>query len=313
MGDVVSLGSVNVDHRLTVSDDELAALEARYDWVPDRGQTVRVDDVPEGFAPDADETRHGGKGANQAVAAARAGASTTMLGAVGDDYERHEVVSRLDAVGVDTDRLEIAAAPTGAAYVFVEASGDNRIVVCPGANDAVDEAYVRAQQDAVADADCLLLQNEIPVGPVASLLDTFAETADPPTVILDPAPPNGVDPLLARPAVDYCTPNEHEYTALESTLDAFDGVVVHKRGGNTLRVETSDDGFTVDPPSVDPTDTTGAGDVLNGFLAARLAAGAPLREAVELAVTAGSMATRTAGAQSGVPTLDEVRAFRADS
>ncbi|WP_435066951.1 PfkB family carbohydrate kinase [Haloplanus sp. C73] len=311
MGDVISLGSVNVDHVTRVGADELAAFEARYDWFPDRGETVRVADLPDDFAPKADEIRHGGKGANQAVAAATAGATTTMLGRVGVDHERYGVVSALESAGIDTDSLGTAPVPTGAAYVFVEESGDNRIVVHPGANADVDDAYVRAHADTVAEADCLLLQNEIPVEPVATLLDALADDPDRPTVILDPAPPAGVEPLLARDAVDYCTPNEHEYAAIESSLAGYDGVVVRKRGGDTLLVETPTDGFSVDPPTVEPVDTTGAGDVLNGFLAARLADGASLRDAIETAVTAGSMATRAAGARSGIPTLDEVRAFRA--
>ncbi|AXG10619.1 PfkB family carbohydrate kinase [Haloplanus rubicundus] len=312
MGRVVSLGSINVDHVRRASDAELASLAERYDWFPRQGQTVRVETLPDEFAPDTDEITHGGKGANQAVAAAAAGATTTMLGVVGTDHERFGVRPALTDAGVDADRVGVADAPTGAAYVFVDPSGDNRIVVNPGANAAVDDAYVDAHYDAVRDADCLLLQNEIPAEPVAALLDDLAAESTRPTVILDPAPPAGVDPLLGRDAVDYLTPNEGEYAALADALDAYDGVVVRKRGGDPLIVTAGDDRFTVDPPTVDPADTTGAGDVLNGYLAARLAAGASLRDAVETAVVAGSMATRTAGARAGIPTLDEVRAFRTE-
>jgi len=306
---VVDLGSVNVDHVVGVDADELARLAERYDWFPERGRTVRVDTLPDDFAVDADEIRHGGKGANQAVATARAGADATMLGTVGADHERFGVLPSLAAEGVDIDRVAVADAPTGSAYVFVDEGGDNRIVVRPGANAAVDRDYVRTRYDAVRDADCLLLQNEIPAAPVAWLLDALADDPDRPTVVLDPAPPEGVDPLLACDAVDYCTPNEHEYAAIEAALDDYDGVVVRKRGGDPLIVETPTGRFTVEPPVVDPVDTTGAGDVFNGFFAARLAAGAPLREAVETAAIAGAMTTREAGARRGVPTLDAVRAF----
>jgi ribokinase len=311
MKSVVSLGSVNVDRVVHVTDADVASLAERYDWFPERGRTVRVDALPEDFSVDVDEIRHGGKGANQAVAAARAGADATMLGKVGADHERFGALPALADEGVDTDRVATADAPTGSAYVFVEASGDNRIVVHPGANATVDDAYVTATADAVRDADCLLLQNEIPVGPVRSLLADLADDPDRPTVVLDPAPPEGVDPLLDCDAVDYCTPNEHEYATIEPALDDYDGVVVRKRGGDTLIVETPDGRFTVDPPAVDPVDTTGAGDVFNGFLSARLATGDSLREAVETAVVAGSMATRESGARNGVPTLDAVRAFDA--
>jgi len=311
MGGVVSLGSINVDHVQRVTDADLAALEERYDWFPSRGHTVRVETLPDEFDPDADESHHGGKGANQAVAAASAGATTAMLGKVGTDHGQFGARSALTDAGVDADRVGVADAPTGSAYIFVEPSGDNRIVVDPGANAAVDDAYVRAQADAVRDADCLLLQNEIPVDPVAGLLADIADDPERPTVILDPAPPAGVEPLLAHETVDYLTPNEHEYAALGDALEEFDGVVVRKRGGDPLIVESAADRFSVTPPAVDPVDTTGAGDVLNGFLAARLAAGASLREAVETAVVAGSLSTRTAGARRGIPTLDDVCAFRA--
>jgi len=311
MDRVVSLGSINVDHVRRVTDAELASVAERYDWFPARGHTARVETLPDDLAADADEIHHGGKGANQAVAAATAGAATTMLGKVGTDHDRFGVLAALADAGVGVDHVGVADAPTGSAYVFVEPSSDNRIVVRAGANAAVDDAFVRAHYDAVRDADCLLLQNEVPVEPVAGLLTDLADEPTRPTVILDPAPPAGVEPLLACAAIDYLTPNEHEYAALGRALDEFDGAVVRKRGGDPVIVEAADGTFTVDPPSVDPVDTTGAGDVLNGFLAARLAAGASLRDAVETAVVAGSMSTRTAGARRGVPTLDEVRAFEA--
>ncbi|AZH27202.1 sugar kinase [Haloplanus aerogenes] len=309
MGRVVSLGSINVDHVVHATDAEITSFAECYDWFPEQGHTVRVDTLPGGFSVDADETRHGGKGANQAVAAARAGADATMLGKVGADHDDYDVLPTLAAAGVDAAHVGTADAPTGSAYVFVEAGGDNRIVVHPGANGTVDDAYVAAVRAVVRDADCLLLQNEIPVEPIASLLTDLADDPDRPTVVLDPAPPEGVDPLLACDAVDVLTPNEHEYAAID--LDDYDGALVRKRGGDTLIVETPDGRFTVDPPAVEPVDTTGAGDALNGFLAARLAAGASLREAVETAVVAGSMATRESGARNGVPTLDAVRAFQA--
>jgi len=311
MDRVVSLGSINVDHVVSVTDAELTSLAERYDWFPERGHTVRVDALPDDFPVDADEIRHGGKGANQAVAAAHAGADATMLGKVGTDHDHYDVLPTLTADGVDADHVRTADTPTGSAYVFVEESGDNWIVVRWGANATVDDAYVAAVRTVVGDADCLLLQNEIPVDPVATLLAHLADDPDRPTVVLDPAPPAGVDPLLACDAVDYLTPNEHEYAAID--LDDYGGVVVRKRGGDTLIVEAPDGRFTVDPPAVDPVDTTGAGDVLNGFLAARLAAGDSLREAVETAVVAGSMATRTAGARNGIPTLADVRAFQSET
>lgn len=310
MGRVVSLGSINVDRVRSVSESDLADLGDRFDWFPDRGQTVSVDVLPDRFPVETDLVRHGGKGANQAVAAARGGAETAMLGKVGPDHGAFGVLDRLEDAGVDADRVGVAAEPTGTAHVFVDPTGDNRVVVRPGANGAVDGAYVRTHYDAIVAADCLLLQNEIPADPVATLLSDLAAEPDRPTVVLDPAPADGAESLLASNAVDYLTPNEHEYEALEPHLGDFDGVLVRKRGGDDVVVEDGDR-FSVTPPAVRAVDTTGAGDVLNGFVAARLAAGASLREAVEVGVVAGSLSTRVEGARGGIPTLEEVRAFRA--
>jgi ribokinase len=308
---VCSLGSVNVDRVHRVSGAELSALADRYEWFPERGRTVRVDPgtTPEEF-DDADEVRHGGKGANQAVAAARAGADVTMLGTVGTDHGEFGALAALQEEGVDTSRVGVAATPTGRADVFVDPGGDNRIVVQPGANGALDEASLEAHTEAVRSADCLLLQNEVPAAPVVSLLAELAAASDPPVVVLDPAPPEGAERLVGAGGVDYLTPNETEYEVLRPHLDGFDGVLVRKRGGESVVVENGER-FTVTPPAVEVVDTTGAGDVLNGFLAARLAAGAPLRAAVETAVVAGSLSVREQGARAGIPTLEDVRAFRA--
>lgn len=308
---VVSLGSVNVDRVRNVDASDLEALEARYDWFPESGETVTVDDLLE-EVPEPDRLRHGGKGANQAIAARAAGADTTFLGKVGPDHAAYGVLEALRDAGVDASAVGIANAPTGTAEVFVDPDGENRIVVRRGANDAVDSAYIDEQYDLTRSADCLLLQNEIPVEPVAELLDRLGGEPDRPTVVLDPAPPEGVGPLLGSDAVDYLTPNAHEYATIGDALAAFDGIVIHKRGGDSLTVEGETSVDELVPPEVDPVDTTGAGDVLSGFLAARLAAGDEFREALDLAVSAGSLSTTTAGAREGIPTLEDVRAFRAE-
>lgn len=309
MTDVVSLGSMNVDRIHRVSDTELTELRDRYDWFPDRGQTVQVRDVPSEFGAAPDTVRHGGKGANQAVAAAKAGAETVMLGKVGPDYETVGVLDRLTAAGVGVDTVGISAEQTGTADVFVDPAGDNRIVVRPGANGTVDAAYVRAQYDTIRSAECLLVQNEIPAEPVVTLLSELAAERDRPVVVLDPAPVDGVDALLECDAVDYLTPNETEYRALQPSLGEFDGVLVRKRGADDVVVE-AERRFTVTPPPVDAVDTTGAGDVLNGVLAARLAAGASRQDAVESGTVAGALSTRGEGARRGIPTLEEVRTHR---
>jgi len=309
MIEVVSLGSINVDRIHHVSNSEIEDLRSRYSWFPDRGQTVKVDDLPTGFPADPDSIRHGGKGANQAVAAAKAGAEIEMLGKVGPDHDAFGVLDQLTETGVNANQIGISSKPTGTAHVFVGPEGDNWILVRSGANSTIDRAYIDDQYDTILSAECLLLQNEIPTEPVAALLSDLATEQKRPTVILDPAPADGMDELLGCDAVDYLTPNENEYQMLQSSLAEFDGVLVRKRGGDDVIVETGQ-GFTVTPPTVQAIDTTGAGDVLNGFLAAQLAAGASLREAIEIGTIAGSLSTREEGARSGIPTLEDVRTYR---
>jgi len=308
MEEVVSLGSINVDRIHHVSESEIAELGNRYSWFPDRGQTVKIGDLPADLPADPDSIRHGGKGANQAVAAVKAGAETQMLGKVGPDAGEFDVRSHLMDAGVGVTRIGTASEPTGTAYVFVGPEGDNWIIVRPGANGTIDSAYIREQYDTIRSAECLLLQNEIPIAPVSALLSDLAAERERPTVILDPAPADGIEELLGCDAVDYLTPNESEYQALQSSLGEFDGVLVRKRGADDVIVE-AERRFTVTPPTVKAVDTTGAGDVLNGFLAAQLATGASLQEAVEIGTIAGSLATRKEGARRGIPTLEDVRAY----
>ncbi|MFB6301246.1 MAG: PfkB family carbohydrate kinase [Haloferacaceae archaeon] len=160
-------------------------------------------------------------------------------------------------------------------------------------------------------ADVLLLQNEIPVPPVADLLAALADDPDRPTAVLDPAPATGVERLLGHGSADYLTPNGAEYAALRSALGPFDGTLVRTRGGDDVIAE-NEARFAVTPPPVDVVDTTGAGDVLNGFLAARLAAGASVRDAVEVGMVAGR-SRRGRRVRGHVPTLAEVREFRASN
>jgi ribokinase len=307
--DVVSLGSVNVDRVAYVDDATLSSLAATGDWFPAPGETVRV---AAERVPSVDRHRSatflGGKGANQAVAAAAAGAEAALLGAVGADAGRFDVRSTLRERGVAVDGLATADAPTGTAYVFVAPDGENHIAVVPGANAAVDAGYVREHMATVRGADALLLQNEVPVEAAETALCGLAgcDPADRPTVVLDPSPPAGVEPLLASPRVDYATPNESEAAALSGPLADFGGTVVATHGGDPVVVDGADR-FEVPPPGVDPVDTTGAGDVFAGYLAARLGAGDDLRSAVAVAAAAGAVSTEREGVQPAVPDPGAVR------
>jgi ribokinase len=307
MHDVVSLGSVNVDHVGYLADDAVAALERRYDWLPGPGETVAVSSVPEALRDRLTETSLGGKGANQAVAAARAGAETAFLGAVGADDARYGVRAGVSARGVDVSGVERVDGPTGSAYIVVDDDGENRIAVLAGANAAVDRDYVRERLTLCDDAACLLLQNEIPTDGVLWLLDRLADDPDAPTVVVDPAPADGAEPLVTHPAVDIVIPNSTEYERLRPSLSAFDGTLVVTHGADPVEV-VGPESFEVAPPAVDPVDTTGAGDVFTGFLAATLATGGDLHAAVRRAVTAAALSTESEGVQPAVPDAETVDA-----
>ena len=311
MGTVASLGSVNVDRVAYLEASEAADLEARYDWFPARGETRAVGAVPGAVDALVDETFLGGKGANQAVAAARADAGSSLYGNVGTDHETFDVLPSLAAFGVDVSAVEVADAPTGTAYVFVIPDGENHIAIVGGANAAVDPAYAHAYVDALRRVDCLLVQNELPTRTLDALFTALDGQRDRPRVVFDPAPSEGTTDLLGHACVDLVLPNEAEAVVLADALGQFDGTVVSKRGPDPVVVTTTDgERFTVDPPRVDAVDTTGAGDVFGGFLAAELSRGASLREAVECACVAGALSVGTEGVQRATPTLERVRAYR---
>lgn len=307
MYDVVSLGSVNVDHVGYLDDDEVEAFRSRYPWFPRPGETVHVDAVPEPLRAELPEVRVGGKGANQAVAAARAGSDVTFLGAVGDDDEAFGVTDGIARYGVDVDRVASVDGPTGSAYIVVDDDAENRIAVLRGANASVDIPYVRRNLDAIREADCLLLQNEIPPEPVAWLCNRLSDHLDRPTVVYDPSPARGAETVLAAPTVDVVTPNESEAVALADHLDAFQGTVVTTHGSNPVEVR-GHESFEVQTPSVTPVDTTGAGDVFVGYFAASLAAGLPFETAVERAATAAACSTEIEGVHEAIPDVDAVEA-----
>lgn len=309
MYDVVSLGSVNVDHVGYLADDAIAALERRYDWLPKPGETVAVSSVPEALRDRLTEVSLGGKGANQAVAAARAGAETAFLGAVGDDDEEYGVRTGIRAHGVDVTAVERVEGPTGSAYIVVDEAAENRIAILAGANAAVDHDYVRDRVDTVRDAGCLLLQNEIPTDGVRWLLDRLDGEPDPPTVVLNPAPAAGAAELAGHDCVDVVVVNATEYVRLEESLSTFAGTLVVTRGSDLVSVG-GPESFEVAPPAADAVDTTGAGDVFTGYLAATLATGSDLRTAVERAVTAAALSTEVAGVHSAIPDATTVDARR---
>ncbi len=291
---VVVLGSINADVVLNVPA------------LPRPGQTIRATDA---------STFPGGKGANQAVAAARMGARTKLIGRVGDDASGRTLRDALAAEGVDVTSVHIdPEAPTGTALITVAANGENTIVTSGGANHRVGRRELDALRAALDGASVLLVQLEIPMDAVAGAV-RLADDADVP-VMLDPAPAAPLaDDLLTRLA--WITPNETEAAALCGTTDPRAAArLLHERGVTNAVVTTGERGcvyagdageLEVLSPEVDAVDTVACGDAFNAALAAQLVAGASVHEALRFACAAGALAATTAGAAASLPTADAVR------
>ena len=287
---VVVVGSVNAD--LVVSVKAL----------PRAGETVTGGT----FA------RHGGgKGANQAVAAARAGARVALVGAVGTDDLGDEALRELGAESIDVAAVQrLADVATGVAVIVVDERGENQIAVASGANAALTaDAVTAALAPLLGGAGVVLLGHEVPPEVVSA--GARAARAAGWRVILNPAP--------ARELVDdldgvILTPNAEEARALTGAADpAAAARALNARTGAPVLITLGADGALLDgerypAPPVDVVDTTGAGDAVNGALAARLAAGEPLAEAVRFALAAASLSTRAPGARAGMPRRDDVLA-----
>lgn len=263
----------------------------------------------------------GGKGANQVVAAARAGgADAAFIGAVGDDSDGAELRALLEADGIDVSGLATAAEqPTGMALISVDEAAENTIVVVAGANRALTALTAR-QRELVAAADVVAAQLEIPVELVASAADARAAGA---LLVLNAAPSEPLtDAATAArilPLVDVLVVNEHELTDIaglvdrEAAIDALAAQVpalVVTLGAAGSIIALSDEREEVPAFPVTPVDTTGAGDTFCGVFAAHLAPG-PLRiDRLAAAARAGAAASAIAvtrqGAQAAVPTTDEV-------
>ena len=277
--DVCVVGSANLD---------LVATTAR---LPRPGETVMGRDYAE---------HPGGKGLNQAVSASRSGARTAFVGALGTDAAaeqlRHVLADeRIDATGVVT-----VGVPTGRAMITVDDDGENSIVVIPGANATVS-SEVRPPS-----ARVVLAQLEIPMDAVLAML-TAARTNGS-TVILNPAP---AAPLSAEliATCDVIVPNEHELAQLggaQRVLDAGCTTVVATLGGAGVDVHTRAGTTRVDAFDVTVVDTTGAGDAFCGALAARLAFGDEMIDAVRWATAAGALATTVRGAVPAQPTGEAI-------
>ncbi len=265
----------------------------------------------------------GGKGANQALAAARAGARSTMIGCIGDDLFRDIVLSGLRDGGVDTSSVTSVHGPTGVAHIRVDnTSGQNDIVIVPLANSSLTPDLAERKLRAVARrGDVLMLQLEIPLETAFRAAIVGHELGM--TVILDPAPA-AILPDEIWPCIDVVTPNESEATVLtgikvchvESAAEV--GRWFLERGVRAALITLGDKGIVQvneagvqsrSTPKVDVLDTTAAGDAFAGNLGAGLANGRTWDESVTRGIYAGALAVTAAGASTSLPTADDVDAF----
>ena len=294
--DVVVVGSLNQD------------ITVRVPHIPAPGETVLGADALVGG---------GGKGANQAVAAARLGASVAMVGRVGADAAGTALRGGLIAEGIEVAHVIVdEERSSGTALIAVDDAAENAIVVSPGANGAVSVDDVVAAADQIATASVVLLQLEVPMDVVASAAELATGK-----VILNPAPAADLpDGLLDH--VSVLVPNQGELAAI-SGLDADveqmarlladnRDVVVTLGSSGAYAVTSDGDGYLAPAPRVDAVDTVGAGDCFCGALGVALSRGDDMASAIRFATHAAAIAVTRPGAQSALPYLDEVRAFLGD-
>ncbi|PEC85007.1 ribokinase [Bacillus cereus] len=283
----------------SISMDLVAVSKKR----PKAGETV----IGEAF-----HTIPGGKGANQAVAAARLGANVAMVGAVGDDNYGTVVKKNLENERVFIDYVvPVTDTATGIAHIVL-AEEDNSIVVVQGANALVNEPVVDRSKDLLIKADMVVLQLEIPLETVEYVLAICEEHNIP--VMLNPAPAQVLSEDILEKAT-YITPNEHEcrivlddFTSpIEELLAKYPNKLLMTEGSNGVRFHNGTEIVHVPSIAVDVVDTTGAGDTFNGALAVALSEGETLQKAIRFANIAGGLSVTKLGAQGGMPTRDKVR------
>jgi ribokinase len=262
----------------------------------------------------------GGKGANQAVAAARLGAQVTLIARVGQDVFGEAALLGLEREGINTRHVSVdPEMASGVALITVDNTGENSIAVAPGANGHLSPLDVQRAQAAILDADVLLLQLEVPLETVQVAAELARQAGV--CVILNPAPaPESPLPPALLACVDVLTPNESEANALTGAPDSLDraarrlldtGVeaVVITLGARGALIVTQQGQQMVSGFPVKAVDTTAAGDAFNGGLAAALGEGHPLAEAVRFANACGALAATRLGAQPSLPTAEEVERF----
>ena len=286
MAHLCVLGSLNIDYFTKVK--HFAAP----------GETVLAEDFVRRF---------GGKGANQAVSAARQGVEVRMIGCVGNDEMGVAYRARLETEGIDISRIQTTSSQTGAAFISIDSTGENTIVVAPGANGLLGASEVDAAKEDIESAGALLLQFETTVAAVRRAVEIATDAEVP--VILNPSPFRAGFPWSELP-IDYLIVNEGEAAQIDERLANSEALLVKNliitRGAKSVLVYGMEEELEVPVIEVDPVDTVGAGDAFAGAFAAYCLAGDDLETAVGYAQVAGALTTLKIGAQEAIPTREEV-------
>ena len=264
-------------------------------------------------------TSSGGKGGNQAVAASRLGAETFMVGRVGDDNFGTEMLESLHLYGVNTSGVRVEPeCQSGIAHITIDESGENKIVIVPGANSRCDESEVEQVNLRLRSADALLLQLELPLELSMKVANEAKGLGK--TVVFDPAPVQ-VLPLEAYANIDYLIPNETEASVLagfpvENPTTACEAAVllrskgvqtvIIKMGAQGVSFATNGDQGHLPAFSVKVVDTVAAGDAFNGAFSVAIAEGRSLRDAITWGMAAGALAVTNRGAHTSMPSREDV-------
>lgn len=292
---IVVVGSLNVDQTFRVAR------------IPQKGETLVAHDV---------ETQFGGKGANQALAAARAGAEVWLIGCVGNDEPAKRYRAYLEQRGVHTNGLFTADTSTGCAFITVEEGGDNTILVHPGANGQLSIEHVHAFEFLIREADVMLLQLECPLSVVSDAARRAKDSGVCVIANLSPFDPAAVSALQCA---DTWIVNETELCLLTGGIRAEDApdwnqvlkrlgcaqLVITRGADSTLLVDRSGV-VSIAPPKVSPVDTVGAGDAFAGAFAVACSEGKTHAACVHFANAAGALATLERGAQASIPWREQI-------
>ncbi len=283
---ITVVGSINMD------------LVVRTTRFPKQGETVLGDLYT---------TVPGGKGANQAVAAARLGTAVHMIGAVGTDAFGDELLKGLAIENIDINSVKRVAGTSGIANILLS-EGDNRIIVVPGANHSIEVEELAAFESALAASDIVIVQLELPIPVVLKTLEICHQHQVP--TILNPAPADAYTKELLTHAT-YLTPNETEAEEIFGTdwkqaLEQYPNRLIVTLGENGARYFDGHQHITVEGFKTQAIDTTGAGDTFNGALAVALTEKMPFEKAIRFANAAASLSVEKFGAQGGMPSRQEV-------